>query len=96
MSKEQWKGASLGDRVREGGQRGGATGRSCEMGRPLVFMEGYDLNSMLADPLSSERCPDSRGKARSTGTSEEGLDHSRGEKQGPDRVGAKDRFHKRS
>lgn len=89
-------GAGLGDRVREGGQRGAATGRSCEMGRPLVFMEGYDLSSVLADPLSSERCPDGRGKARSTGTSEEGLDHSQGEKQGPDRVGAKDRFCKGS
>lgn len=66
------------------------------MGRPLVFMEGYDLSSVLADPLSSERCPDGRGKARSTGTSEEGLDHSQGEKQGPDRVGAKDRFCKGS
>lgn len=70
MSKEQRRGGRFG-----GQSEGRRSERSCETGRPLVFMEGYDLSSMLADPLSSERCPDGRGKARSTGTSEEGLDH---------------------
>lgn len=61
----------------------------CEMGRHWFLpVEGYELSSVLADPLSSERCTDCKGKARGKGTSEEGMDYSRGEKAGPRQSGS--------